>query len=41
MQDEKTAEFFGMPRAAQLTGAANLVLPLDAIAPALQKLVHE
>ena len=39
VQDEKTSEFFGMPGAAQQTGAADFVLPLEEIAPALVKLV--
>ena len=40
VQDEKTAEFFGMPEAAQQTGAVDFVLPLHEIAPALQTLVQ-
>ena len=39
VQDQKTSEFFGMPEAAQLTGAADFVLALEEIGPALQKLV--
>jgi len=38
VQDAKNAEFAGMPGAAQATGLADFVLPLDEIAPALQKL---
>lgn len=34
-QDEGTSAIFGMPRAAQLAGAASMVLPLDRIAEAL------
>lgn len=40
VQDESTAEFDGMPRAAQKTGAVDFVLPLHEIAPALEKLVR-
>lgn len=40
VQDEKTSEFFGMPEAAQQTGAVDFVLPLHEIAPALQTLVN-
>ena len=40
VQDEKTAEFFGMPDAAQQTGAVDFVLPLREIASALQTLVQ-
>jgi two-component system chemotaxis response regulator CheB len=42
VQDAK-AEFTGMPEAALATGIADFVLPLDEIAPALQKLctTHE
>ena len=39
-QDEASAEFFGMPEAAQQTGAVDRVLPLDEIAPALVKLIQ-
>jgi two-component system chemotaxis response regulator CheB len=39
VQDESTAEFFGMPGAALLTGVADRVLPLEAIAPELVALV--
>ena len=35
-QDEETSVVYGMPREAALLGAAERVLPLDAIAPALQ-----
>ena len=38
-QDEKTAEFVGMPEAARETGAVDFVLPLSEIAAALQMLV--
>jgi two-component system chemotaxis response regulator CheB len=38
VQDAKNAEFAGMPGAAQATGIADFVLPLDDIAPALVKL---
>jgi two-component system chemotaxis response regulator CheB len=38
VQDAKDAEFAGMPVAAQATGLADFILPLDEIAPALQKL---
>lgn len=37
-QDKASAEFFGMPGAAIHTGAADLVLPLLSIAPALLRL---
>ena len=37
-QDEKTAEFPGMPAAAVQTGSVDFVLPLDEIAPALATL---
>jgi len=39
VQDEETAEFFGMPGAAIQTGAVDFVLPLGEIAPALVTLV--
>jgi two-component system chemotaxis response regulator CheB len=39
-QDARTCEFPGMPRAAIATGMVDLVLPLDEIAPALQKLLE-
>lgn len=39
VQDEATAAFAPMPHAAIATGAADLVLPLDEIAPALVDLV--
>jgi two-component system chemotaxis response regulator CheB len=38
VQDPQGSEFPGMPHAARRTGAADLVLPLDEIAPALQRL---
>lgn len=38
VQDVRTSQFVGMPEAALATGAADLVLPLDEIAPALQRL---
>jgi two-component system chemotaxis response regulator CheB len=41
VQDEKTAEFFGMPGAAQQTGLADFVLPLAEIAPALRTLLED
>jgi two-component system, chemotaxis family, protein-glutamate methylesterase/glutaminase len=40
VQDEKTAEFFGMPGAAQQTGLADFILPLAEIAPALRTLLE-
>jgi two-component system chemotaxis response regulator CheB len=40
-QDEATSEAFGMPGEAIRTGAAELVLPLEAIAPFLNRLVRE
>jgi two-component system chemotaxis response regulator CheB len=40
VQDEKSSEFFGMPEAAQQTGAVDFVLPLREIGPALQTLVR-
>jgi two-component system, chemotaxis family, protein-glutamate methylesterase/glutaminase len=39
VQDENSAEFFGMPGAALETGIADMVLPLHHIAPALIALV--
>ena len=39
VQDKETSEFFGMPEAALRTGAADFVLPLAEIAPALHTLV--
>jgi two-component system chemotaxis response regulator CheB len=39
VQDEATSEFFGMPGAAIDAGQVDLVLPLDQIAPALEKLI--
>jgi two-component system chemotaxis response regulator CheB len=38
VQDEASADFFGMPDAAIKTGMANQILPLDAIAAALKEL---
>jgi two-component system chemotaxis response regulator CheB len=38
-QDQKSSEFFGMPRAAIRTGAVDFILALDEIAPALVNLV--
>jgi two-component system chemotaxis response regulator CheB len=38
VQDEASAEFFGMPNAAIQTGMANQILPLEAIAAALMEL---
>jgi two-component system chemotaxis response regulator CheB len=40
-QDEATSVVYGMPREAVLLGAAQRVLPLDAIAPALQSIASE
>jgi two-component system chemotaxis response regulator CheB len=40
-QDERSSEFYGMPGAAIRTGAVDLVLPLDEIAPALIRLVEK
>jgi two-component system, chemotaxis family, protein-glutamate methylesterase/glutaminase len=39
VQDRKSSEFPGMPHAAAQTGAADLILPLAEIAPALEKLI--
>jgi two-component system, chemotaxis family, protein-glutamate methylesterase/glutaminase len=39
VQDEATSEFFGMPSAAIATGCVDLILPLDDIAPELERLV--
>ncbi|HKA34636.1 MAG TPA: chemotaxis protein CheB [Candidatus Binatia bacterium] len=39
IEDERTAEFSGMPGAAMETGCVDFALPLDEIAPALVKLV--
>jgi two-component system, chemotaxis family, protein-glutamate methylesterase/glutaminase len=39
VQDQRTAEHFGMPQAAIDTGCVGRILPLDAIAPALVRLV--
>jgi two-component system, chemotaxis family, protein-glutamate methylesterase/glutaminase len=38
-QDERTAEFFGMPKAAIEAGAIDFVVPLEEIAPALASLM--
>ena len=38
VQDARNAEFSGMPESAMATGLVDFVLPLDDIAPALQKL---
>ena len=38
VQDAQSSEFNGMPAAAARTGAADFILPLDEIAPALEKL---
>jgi two-component system chemotaxis response regulator CheB len=40
VQDDKTAEFSGMPSAAIHTGAADLILPLEQIPPALVTLMR-
>jgi chemotaxis response regulator CheB len=40
VQDEASAEHAGMPSAAILTGAADQILPLDGIAPALVELTR-
>jgi two-component system chemotaxis response regulator CheB len=39
VEDERSAEFSGMPGAAMETGCVDFALPLDEIAPALVKLV--
>lgn len=39
-QDEETSVVYGMPREAALLGAAERILPLDAIAPALQAIAN-
>ncbi len=39
VQDEATSEFFGMPDAAIRTRQVDMVLPLEAIAPALVRMV--
>ena len=39
VQDEGTAEFFGMPNAAIKTGAVDFILALNEIGPALTKLI--
>jgi len=41
VQDPETAEFPGMPQAAVKSGAADFILPLEEIAPALCRLVME
>lgn len=41
VQDERSAEFSGMPQAARQTGCVDFVLALDEIAPALIELVGE
>jgi chemotaxis response regulator CheB len=38
-QDQASAQYWGMPRAAIRTGSVDRVLPLDEIAPALVRLV--
>jgi len=38
-QDEASSEFFGMPSSAIKTGAVDMVLPLDEIAPKLVALL--
>ena len=38
-QDERTSEFFGMPKAAIDAGAIDFVLPIEEIAPALASLM--
>jgi two-component system chemotaxis response regulator CheB len=40
VQDERSAEFFGLPHAAINTGNVDFVLPLEEIAPALLQLVR-
>jgi two-component system chemotaxis response regulator CheB len=40
VQDPRGCEFPGMPEAAVATGVVDFVLPLDEVAPALQKLVE-
>ena len=39
VQDEKSAEFFGMPGAAMATGSVDFVLPLEEIPSALVTVV--
>jgi two-component system chemotaxis response regulator CheB len=39
-QDQATAQVWGMPGSAVRSGSVDYVLPLDAIAPALESLVH-
>jgi two-component system, chemotaxis family, protein-glutamate methylesterase/glutaminase len=41
VQDPGTAEFRGMPKAAVGTGRVDFVLPLEAIAPAITRLIRE
>jgi two-component system chemotaxis response regulator CheB len=41
VQDEATSEFFGMPGAAIHAGLVDQILPLEAIAPALEALIHD
>ena len=38
-QDEETSQFFGMPGTAIETGAVDMILPLDKVAPTLMALV--
>ncbi len=39
-QDEKTSEFFEMPKAAIETGAVDFILPIQDIAPTIVALVE-
>jgi two-component system chemotaxis response regulator CheB len=39
VQDESTSEFFGMPKSAMDAGQVDMILPLEAIAPALESLI--
>jgi two-component system chemotaxis response regulator CheB len=39
VQDQATSEFFGMPGAAIHAGEVDLILPLERIAPELEKLI--
>lgn len=41
VQNRATAEHFDMPRSAVATGVVDYVLPLDDIAPTVERLVHE
>jgi two-component system chemotaxis response regulator CheB len=41
VQEPRSAHFSGMPEAARATGSADFVLPLDEIAPALEKLCRD